>query len=377
MKTKSFTISNVNEVHEKMDACMNEDFHARIAFVFATPRKEIIQELSDAFSRYDIHVVGSSSGGNILVDKNSDPIFEDEVVVTLVELNDAHYAYFSIEQKGNSSFEFGKEIGSWGSENFKKPSFIVIASGLSLNGQEFVEGIMDTAGKDITMFGGLAGDDTKFEQNYVFSGKKVLKNGAIAIAFDPKHIDMRGIATSGWVGLGKDLIITSSESNIVYSIDNEPALKVYKKYLDVQDDDLPAIGVEYPLLIKRSDNSYALRAVMGVDREREALIFAGSVPQDAIVTFSSSPGFEVMDRTKEKISDFYEAYPEADMMLLFSCMARHLALGPVISGELSFPSEKWGIPLSGFFTYGEIGTNLDQACDFFNQTYTLVILKEK
>ena len=227
------------------------------------------------------------------------------------------------------------------------------------------------------MFGGMAGDESKFEQNYVFSGEQILENGAIVLAFDEKHIEMNGLATSGWVGLGKDLIITSSESNIVYSIDNQPALKVYKKYLNVQDSDLPAIGVEYPLLIKRDFDSYALRAVMGVDREREALIFAGTVPQDAIVTFSSSPGFEVIDRTRERIKKFYKKHPKADMILLFSCMARHLALGPTISEEITYSSEKWGLPLSGFFTFGEIGTNEGNGCDFFNQTYTLVILREK
>jgi hypothetical protein len=188
---------------------------------------------------------------------------------------------------------------------------------------------------------------------------------------------MNGIATSGWVGLGKDLRITSSESNIVYSIDNEPALTVYKNYLNVQDSDLPAIGVEYPLLIKREDNSYALRAVMGVDREKEALIFAGTVPQDAIVTFSSSPGFEVIDRTKEKVGKFIKGNKNVEMILLFSCMARHLALGPTISEEIAFPADKMGIQLTGFFTYGEIGTNPGQLCDFYNQTYTLVFLREK
>ena len=315
------------------------------------------QKYPQAFSGYDLNVVGSSSGGNILVDGGAKTIYEDSAVVTLVELNDAHYAYLVKDRGKISSFDFGANIGQWGLEKFRKPSFIVIASGLSLNGQEFVEGIIESAGKDVSMFGGLAGDESKFEQNFVFSGDKVLENGAIALAFDSEHVDLQGIATSGWVGLGKDLTITSSESNIVYSIDNEPALKVYKKYLSVQDSDLPAIGVEYPLLIKREDDNYALRAVMGVDREKEALIFAGTVPQNATVTFSSSPGFEVIDRTKEKISKFHSEQPEAEVLLLFSCMARHLALGPVISEEISFPAEKWGLPLSGFFTYGEIGTN--------------------
>ena len=376
MKTRSFTISDMDELQDKMDAQINKDFQPELAFVFATPRMGI-HKVSASLSSFDLHIIGASTGGNVLVDDNENAIFEDEIVITLIELNREHYSYTCIQRDDRSSFEFGEDIGKWGINVFSKPSFIVVASGLDLNGQEFVEGIMEVAGKDIVMFGGMAGDETKFEQNYVFSGREVFENGAIIIAFDSDHIDMQGIATSGWVGLGKDLVITSSESNIVYSIDHEPALRVYKKYLNVQDKDLPAIGVEYPLLIKRSDDSYALRAVMGVDRKHEALIFAGSVPHGATVTFSGSPGFEVMDRTKEKIKEFYKQHPRADILLLFSCMARYLALGPVISEELVFPTKKWGIPLSGFFTYGEIGTNPGKPCDFFNQAYTLVILKEK
>jgi len=376
MKTRSFIFSNIDDIHNNMDSQADKKCSPGLAFVFAT-RRQGIHEISKAFSKYNIGVLGSSTGGNILVSEAETTIYEDAGVVTLVELNKKHFAYYCKEREKKSSFDFGKEIGKWGSKKFNKPSFIVVASGLSLNGQEFVEGMLEAAGQDVIIFGGLAADEAKFEQNYVFSGEEVLENGCIAIAFDSDHIDMRGLATSGWVGLGKDLTITSSESNIVYSIDNEPALKVYKKYLNVQDSDLPAIGVEYPLLIKRSENSYALRAVMGVDREKEALIFAGSVPQNATVTFSSSPGFEVIDRTKEKIKKFHEQNPEAEMLLLFSCMARHLALGPVISEELTFPTEKWNVPLSGFFTYGEIGTRSGKTCDFFNQTYTLVILKEK
>ncbi|MCK4570060.1 MAG: FIST C-terminal domain-containing protein, partial [Bacteroidales bacterium] len=266
-----------------MESHTDKDFTPGLAFVFATPRQSM-HEISRAFSEYDLHIIGCSTGGNILVSDTENAIYENSTVVTLVELNKKHFAYLCRRREGKSSFDLGKEIGKWGLEKFKKPSFIVVASGLSLNGQEYVEGIMDSAGQDIIMFGGLAGDESNFKQNYVFSGQEVLENGSIAIAFDSDQIDIKGIATSGWVGLGKDLTITSSESNIVYSIDNEPALKVYKEYLNVEDSDLPAIGVEYPLLIKRSDNSYALRAVMGVDREKEALIFAGSVPQDATVS---------------------------------------------------------------------------------------------
>lgn len=376
MRTVSFTISTAQEIQGKMAEQLASGFIPGLAFVFATERLGL-NEISAAFKDYDFEVFGCSTGGNILSDGKEKVIYEDEAVITLLEMNPDFFAYQIVERGTLTSLELGRKLGKWGASKFDKPCFLLVASGLDINGQELVEGVLEITGDDTIMFGGLASDDIRFEKNYVFSGNMLLESGAIVIAFDTAHVIMEGLATSGWVGLGKDLIITSSKSNIVYRIDDEPALRVYKKYLSVEDEDLPAIGVEYPLLIKRPKGGYALRAVMGMDKEKEALIFAGSVPQESIVTFSSSPGFEVIDRTKDEIEDFYKNHKEAEMILLFSCMARHLALGPVITEEISYPAEKWKLPVSGFFTYGEIGTNCNQHCDFFNQTYTLVILREK
>lgn len=376
MRTISFTIRKAQEIQAKVAEQLASGFVPSLAFVFATERLGL-DKISMAFRDYDFDVFGCSSGGNLLANGEEKVIYEDEAVITLLEVNPDFFAYQIVEQGPLPSLEFGRQLGEWGASKFDKPSFLVAASGLAINGQELVEGVLEITGEDTVMFGGLASDDVRFEKNYVFSGNRLLDSGAIVIAFDTTHISIEGLATSGWVGLGKDLVITSSESNIVYSIDDEPALRVYKTYLSVEDADLPAIGVEYPLLIKRETGDYALRAVMGVDIEKEALIFAGSVPQNSTVTFSSSPGFEVMDRTKDEIEEFYNEHKEADMILLFSCMARHLALGPVITEEISFPAEKWNLPLSGFFTYGEIGNNRNKRCDFFNQTYTLVIIREK
>lgn len=376
MKTISFTVNNADDIHSEVDAYLDKGFKPQLAFVFASARQGI-NEISKALEKYEIDIVGSSSGGNILAQDSGNIIYEDSIVITLLELNEHSYAYKIIDQDELTDHELGRKIGLWGSDCFDQPNMIVIASGMSLDGQVLVEGILETAGEDTNIFGGISADDIRFEQNYVFNGQQVLKHGAIALAFDSKKIDMYGMASSGWVGLGKDLIITASDGNVVYSIDSQPALEVYKSYLSVKDTDLPAIGVEYPLLIKREDDSYALRAVMGVDRKAKSLIFSGTVPQDSIVSFSSSPGFEVIDRTKEKIAEFYDEHPDADMLLLFSCMARHLALGPVITEEISFAKDKWKLPLSGLFTYGEIGTNSGKRCDFYNQTYSLVIFKEK
>lgn len=377
MKAYPFTAKSPELIRPEIEKAIESGFVPAMAFVF-TSVKLGIGAMSKAFKNAGFPVLGCSTSGNILAGiAGNSSIYEDAAVVTLVSLRKEHFACQHADRGILTSFEFGQELGSWGAKVFKKPAFILLASGLSLDGQELINGILDKAGDETIMFGGLAGDDARFKKTFVFSGNAIYDNGAAIMALDTDFIDVHGLATSGWIGLGKDLTVTRAEGNVVYCIDHEPALEVYKKYLSVDDKDLPAIGVEYPLLIKREDGSESLRAVMGVDRKARSLIFAGSVPQDATVSFSSSPGFEVMESTREQINQFHAREPKADVMLLFSCVARHLALGPVITEELSYPAGKWGKPLPGFFTYGEIGTNYGSKCDFYNQTYTLVLMKEK
>ena len=75
--------------------------------------------------------------------------------------------------------------------------------------------------------------------------------------------------------------------------------------------------------------------------------------------------------------EFHEKNRETDVLILFSCMARHNALGPTISEEIDEAWHNWAKPLIGFFTYGEIGNNYNAACDFYNETFTMVSIKQK
>ena len=58
-------------------------------------------------------------------------------------------------------------------------------------------------------------------------------------------------------------------------------------------------------------------------------------------------------------------------------MARHMAVGPMVEEEIVEAARLWNLPVTGFFTYGEIGKNMVGNCDFFNETFTLVTLKEQ
>jgi len=376
MKTISFYAKSFDEFEQRLNKEISDaGFKPTLAFAFVSVEFPI-KKVSSAFKKHDILLFGETSSGEILFNENEKEVLNKSAVFILTDIDPAGFSSRLFEREGKNSFDFGKEIGTFIKGAFDKPSVIIGGSGLDLDGQRLVEGIKSVAGTDLVMFGGLAGDDGKFQQTFVFNETTVSDNGTMALIFDSSKIQLSGIATSGWVGLGMNLIITKSEGNVVYTINDKAALDVYLEYLSISIDDMPAIGLEYPLLIKRENNIDALRAVTGIDKEKRSLLFAGSVPQGSTVMFSSSPGFDVIESTKSKVLAFAENNPDADMFLLFSCIARHLALGPMVEEEINLITEKWNAPVAGFFTYGEIGTNPGKVCDFYNQTYTLVSLKD-
>ncbi len=351
-------------------------FKPTLAFVFLSIEMPVYK-IIETFKENNIRLIGASSCGELLFDDTLEVISDNGIVVTITDIKKEYFFQNMFNRKELNSFDFGNKIGEFVKEKYENPSIIITASGLSLDGQELVEGILSGAGEITTMFGGLAGDDSKFKRTITFNENGITESGANVLVLDADKISVKGLATSGWVGLGAELEVTKSSSNIVYEIGGLPALEVYTNYLSVNVDELPAIGIEYPLMIIREDNVEALRAVLGIDKDKGALIFAGSVPEGSIVTFSSSPGFDVVDNTISEVEKFYNAHPDGDLFLLFSCMARHLALGPMIVDEISLASKKWDAPVIGFFTYGEIGSNENKTCDFYNQTYSLVQLTEK
>jgi len=376
MQVKTFSSDSVKGFMQAWDKNSSDGFKPNAAIVFSSVDIDL-NGISTFIKKKGVRLFGSSSCGEFLYNSSGKVITEGGLVCSMLQLEPGSYDLNMFSGKGIDSFSLGRTAGEWVVKTFKKPAIFVVASGLNTDGEQLVRGIQDVAGDDVTMFGGLAGDDAHFNETYVFSESALDPQGAIIMVLDLSVYEINGISTSGWVSIGADKIITRAEGNIVYTIDNQPALDVYKMYLNVRDEDLPEIGVEYPLLIRKQDESFVLRAVLNVDREKKALIFAGTVPNGAVVTFSSSPGFEIIESTRKEVNEFYKYNPNTDLLILFSCMARHNALGPTISEEIDEVWEKWSKPLIGFFTYGEIGNNYKASCDFYNQTFTLVSIKQK
>lgn len=377
MKQSTFPADTQAELLAKIRAALAGGLKPTLGIIFCSVNLGIA-DTARALGEFGFPIFGCSSCGEIFTEAEISRALENSAVVALLELPADSFQVKLMDGTGLDSFALGAAIGSWGKSVFKNPAFMVVVSGIKRDGEQAVHGLLSEFPAQVPLFGGLAGDDAKFKETFAFTNGHATSDGAVVCVFDNDRVAVEGLATSGWVGLGAPKTVTSSEGNVVFSIDGEPALDIYKKYLNIRDVDLPGIGMEYPLQVMRDDGTHVLRAVVGVDAERHALVFAGAVPQNSQVRFSSSPGFEAVDHARRDFETFAKAGgPAPDLLVFFSCIARHAALGPMVEDEIRAAQRIWNAPGLGFFTYGEIGKNLVGRCDFYNETCALVLLRVK
>lgn len=148
--------------------------------------------------------------------------------------------------------------------------------------------------------------------------------------------------------------------NVVYTIDDEPAVDVFVNYFQFTesvDNTAEIIAqnfAQYPLQMTKENGNVVLRAPLMVDIESRALIFAGGIPQGSKVKFSVQPGFDLIEKTAERITALKTGIPEADALIMFSCKARHMALGPMTGDEADKIRGIWNKPLIGFLRMAKL-----------------------
>lgn len=292
-------------------------------------------------------------------------------------------------------------LGRFAAGRFARPVVVALASGLGTDGDAVVRGVHDGAAEGgaaggegawggargpLPLFGGLAGDDFRMEGTAVLTADGPVADGVVGLVLDGDRYDVAGVATGGWQPVGVEKAVTRSEGNVVHELDGEPVLDVYARYFDLGDlgsgPVAAALGVQYPLALRRPDGAVVVRAPLLADPRTGGLVFGGAVPEGARVRFCVPPSLDVVDRAVAEAAALRGRLPEADAVLVVSCKARHAAFGPMIEDEVGGLAAVWGAPLAGFFSYGEVGpqAGADGAggpSDFHNETCTVLAVRER
>lgn len=173
---------------------------------------------------------------------------------------------------------------------------------------------------------------------------------------------------------------------MLYEIDDEPALDLYKKYLGNKAAELPSSGLLFPLQIRPplSPETRITRTILNIDEKNHALIFAGDVPEGYHAQLMKANFERVIDGAAKAAEASKELLtsaksPSPQVVIAVSCVGRRLVLGPRVEEELEALTDVFGteVPVVGFYSYGEIAApDLGKACDLHNQTMAVLTLSE-
>ncbi len=350
------------------------DFVPTLAFGFVSSGFPLSQIMDD-FQAQKIRLFGATSAGVISFHEKEDRMLDKGALFVLTNIPAQDFRLELLKRDDAEPAAFGKEAGKLLGKPFKSPTVLAAFSGLGTDVQAVLNNLQQK-NKTPKMFGFLAGDDLIMDRPMVFTEREMSDDGAVFLILNEEKIRLQGMTTSGWNGLGSDFTVTRSEGNEVLEMDQQPALDFYMNYLNISEDDLPLMGLEYPLMIRDQKEKPYFRSITKINKQRRSLIFACSLPAGTQFSFAASPGFEILEKTREKVIEFHENHSRADLMLLFSSVARRLAVGPLINTEIKLASIKWKTPLAGCFSYGEIATENGLPPQFYNQSFTLALLEE-
>lgn len=325
-------------------------------------------------------VIGCSTAGEIA----GDGVLDGTCVVTAVAMPQVQMQAVSTALNGmDDSLAAGVRIGeSLMSLDLK--AVLVFGPGVQINGSDLVEGIASRVGRNLPITGGLAGDGGAFQRTFTIGPAGVQDNAIVALGLSGEALQFGHGSFGGWDSFGPARKVTHAVGNVLYELDGEPALAVYKRYLGDHANDLPASGLLFPFAMLGEDHDAIglIRTILGVDEASGSLTLAGAIDPNGYL--------KLMHASTDRLVNGAESAAEAaramkantgdSLAILVSCVGRKLVMGDRVDEEVEAVGDVFGsqATLTGFYSYGEISPFAPgSACQLHNQTMTITWIGEK
>ena len=376
MKAKSIKGNSAEEIELSLLQSMADGFKPTLAIVFLSvkqDRETVCKILDDA----GISIYGATTNGEF----TDEGITAGGIAIMLLDINPEHFTMLFEEFSENDYRQTARTIANKALEKFAYPCFLIAGSNLNTDVEELIYGFEDILGKDINLYGGMAGDDFAFKEQFVFTNNKASNNGIVVIAFDEGKISLKGRATCGWNPVGTVKTVTKSIGNHVYSINNVPVVDLLMKYGGYENVTAENWVLEYAmalsLQLQREKGDPVMRAGLVVDWDDHSYYCVGSVPQGSKVRFSLPPDFDAIEKVIKGCNDLKATeIREADALLLFNCAGRLISLGPLINDEIDGIRKVWNVPIAGMFSNAELARATNGNLEMHALTACTVVLKE-
>jgi hypothetical protein len=379
MKAKSIKGNSPEEIKSSLDINMADGFKPTLAIVFLSMKQDRDAVIA-LLDKEGIAVFGATTNGEFI----DEELGKGSIAILLLDINPDYFSIFFAEYPEKNYREVAGEIARKAQHLFPHPAFLLSGSHMETDAEQLLFGFEDVIGKQVDVYGGMAGDDYAFMEQFVFTNHKSSNRGMIVLALDEDKITIKGIATCGWKAVGTVRTVTKSTGNHVFTIDDIPVLDLTAKYGGLENIEegnaqvAMEIAVNFPLQLQREVGDPVMRPGLLIDWKDRSFYCSGSVPQGSKIRFSIPPDFDVMEKVIKGV-EWLKAneMPDADALVVFSCAGRILALGPLMNMEIEGIKNVWNVPMAGMFSNAELARATKGNLEMHNCTTCCVVLKER
>lgn len=365
----------------------NLDSDNTLVLIFAAPlyidTQEPIKQLAEIYVK--AKMLGCSSAGEIFAENIVDESLS--VVVVKFAHTNLQIAKAKVDTVENS-YLAGRSVAQQ-LEASDLRSIFVLSDGLKVNGSELAKGLnAAVAEKNLIITGGLAGDGSHFKRTWTVLNGEFLDKHVIAIGFYGERLHVGHGSKGGWDIFGPVRRVTRSEANVLYELDYQPALQLYKEYLGDKAVDLPSSGLLYPLAISdisQGEPVQLVRTILAINEKDQSLIFAGDIPTGCHARLMRANFDRLIDSAneagqlaKKRMIKDNGGISGPVLAIDISCVGRRLLLGERTEEEIESVLESLPITSTqiGFYSYGELSPFTVGNCELHNQTMTITTYYE-
>ncbi len=311
-------------------------------------------------------IIGST-GMVIIADQG---IFNQGLILMLLKLSENINVNIAHINNPNiaSAPEAGKEMARkllHGFQDTPRALGLLLSDNIIDESSGFIRALREKLGMGFPLIGAFNSGTQQSLRHYLYYNNELSYNaytgmllgGRVNFGLGTKH---------GWEPLGKQHIITSSQGNVIKTIDNKPAVKLYEDYLGCPAQELKHgpinIFMLYPLGISvPGEDEYLLRNVNFIDESSGAIHLYGNIPEGITVRLMIATKETCLNATKQAMeqskivlsSGFIPREGAKKFALVFNSMARYTILKKEATKELEII--KAGLepntPLIGLYTY--------------------------
>jgi hypothetical protein len=241
----------------------------------------------------------------------------------------------------------------------------LLVDGMCMKEEPVVSAIYRGLG-DIQLFGGSAGDGTRFQRTHIFHEGRFRTECAVVALIHTKH-PFCVFKTQHFISNEERMVVTSADParRVVTEINGEPAGLEYARLVGLAVDKLtPLIFAAHPVVVRLGGLEY-VRSIQKVN-EDGSLTFFCAIDEGIVLTVAR--GVDLVHNLEETFAYVKQRVGTPELVLGCDCILRHVEIEQKgLRGQVSDILLQNGV--IGFSTYGEQYNAMH-----VNQTFTGVAI---